>query len=172
METTHPKESTMLEIWKDIPEYEGFYQVSNMGQVKSFIRRSLSKILKPFPTSKGYMGVELYGKWYAVHRLVLIAFVGTCPEGMECLHSNDIKSDNRIENLKWGTRSQNQLDRYNRRGMPTGESHWNAKLNNYQIRVIRRCFDFGVTGKFTSKIFKISKNHASLIKLNQARKRG
>ena len=57
METTHPKESTMLEIWKDIPEYEGFYQVSNMGQV-----RSLDREIKVKDKRTGFRNMFYYGK--------------------------------------------------------------------------------------------------------------
>lgn len=108
------------EEWKDIPEYEG-YQVSNLGRVKSLERsyRLKEKILKLWVTSNGYYRVQLYknsiGKFYLVHRLVWEAFNGQIPKNMQVNHINEIKSDNRLENLNlmtpkentnWGTRNE------------------------------------------------------------------
>ena len=107
------------EIWKDIPNYEG-YQVSNLGRVKSFYGLK-EKILKPKIT-RGYYQVHLHknsiGKWYSIHRLVLEAFNGTIPEGLQVNHINEIKTDNRLENLNlmtpkentnWGTGIERQV---------------------------------------------------------------
>ena len=110
------------EIWKDIPNYEG-YQVSNLGRVKSLERidargyRLKEKILKP-KLVRGYYQVCLFKqaikKKYLVHRLVWSAFNGSIPEGLQVNHINEIKSDNRLENLNlmtpkentnWGTRN-------------------------------------------------------------------
>ena len=112
------------EVWKDIPEYEG-YQASNLGRVKSLERidarghRLKEKILKPSIDHKGYYRVCLYknliGKRYYVHRFVWEAFNGSIPEGLQVNHINEIKSDNRLENLNlmtpkenmnWGTRNE------------------------------------------------------------------
>lgn len=110
---------TEKEIWKDIPNYEG-YQVSNLGRVKSLKRpRGLKeKILKPL-IDKGYYQVALWknsiAKFYKVHRLVWEVFNGQIPENMQVNHINEIKIDNRLENLNlmtpkensnWGTRNE------------------------------------------------------------------
>ena len=106
-----------IEIWKDIPNYEGLYQVSNLGRVKSLERidalgrRVEEKILKLWINRKGYYIVCLCKqstkKWYMVHRLVYEAFNGQIPEGYEVNHINEIKSDNRLENLNLMTHKEN-----------------------------------------------------------------
>ena len=110
------------EIWRDIPNYEG-YQVSNLGRIKSLKRPYglKEKILKPQITSIGYYQVGLWKqsivKRYLVHRLVWEAFNGQIPENMQVNHINEIKSDNRLsnlnlmtakENINFGTRTERQ----------------------------------------------------------------
>lgn len=110
-----------MEIWKDIPGYEGRYQVSNAGNVRSLAHRvrlvahgkettrlSPGRILKPGPQQSGHLSVAIgKGNSRQVHQLVLEAFVGPCPEGCEVLHLNHNPADNRLENLRYGTRSEN-----------------------------------------------------------------
>ena len=109
------------EIWKDIPNYEGIYQASNLGRVKSLERfrkgknGSLAsvkeKIFKPQIDHRGYYRVELWkqsiGKRYKVHRLVWEAFNGSIPEGLQVNHINEVKTDNRLENLNLMTPKEN-----------------------------------------------------------------
>ena len=98
------------EIWKDIKGFEGLYQVSNLGRVKSFYRLK-EKILKPSIEHKGYYRVHLHknsiGKRYYVHRLVWEAFNGQIPENMQVNHINEIKTDNRLKNLNLMTAKEN-----------------------------------------------------------------
>lgn len=105
------------EIWKDIKGFEGVYQASNLGRVKSLERidalgrKVEEKILKPGINQYGYYQVELYknsiGKMYQVHRLVYEAFNGQIPEGLQVNHINEIKTDNRLENLNLMTPKEN-----------------------------------------------------------------
>ena len=101
------------EKWKDIPEYEGLYQVSNLGRVKSLKRPYglKEKILKPQINRTGYYQVNLHKnsieKKYYTHRLVWIAFNGQIPEGLQVNHINEIKTDNRLENLNLMTAKEN-----------------------------------------------------------------
>ena len=103
----------MKEEWKDIEGYEGYYQVSNMGNVKSLNYRHTSKerILKPQKNNDGYLNVQLYqdgkGKIYKVHRLVATAFCENQMGYTEVNHINEDKSDNRAENIEWCSRSYN-----------------------------------------------------------------
>lgn len=116
-----------IEIWKDIPEYEGLYQASNMGRIKSLKRpyRVKEKILKPAIIRNGYYIVSLCKnlkvKHYMVHRLVWEAFNGQIPENMQVNHLNEIKTDNRLENLNlmtakenlnWGTRNERMAKKH------------------------------------------------------------
>ena len=116
----------MKEIWKDIKGYEGLYQISNLGRVKSlkYIHTGREKILKPSVDKQGYLNICLckngVKKWYLVHRLVYEAFVGDIPKGMQVNHINEIKTDNRLENLNlmtpkentnWGTAIQRRAEK-------------------------------------------------------------
>ena len=112
-----------MEIWKDIIEYPG-YQVSNLGQIKSFKQSKEGRILKP-KLSGGYLGVDFRkdGKTYygLIHRIVLSTFSPV--EGWETLTVNHIDgnpSNNKLENLEWMTQSENS--RYSRRVLRTGNA--------------------------------------------------
>lgn len=104
----------MTEIWKDIAGYEGKYQVSNLGRVKSlnYRRTGKERCLEPKDNNDGYLQVTLYkngGKDQPlVHRLVAMAFILN-PEGKpEVDHINRDTTDNRVENLRWVTSIENK----------------------------------------------------------------
>ena len=95
------------EIWKDIEGYEGMYQVSNMGNVKSLNYNNTGKegILKPWKNKDGYLQVQLYQdrkrKMYLVHQLVATAFCEN-PMGFTVVnHKDENKQNNCMENLEW-----------------------------------------------------------------------
>ena len=101
----------MQEIWKDIPNYEEMYQVSNYGRVKS-LKYNKEKILKPCVDRYGYLYVKLCkngkGKSHTIHRLVLKTFAPV--DNMDKLdvnHRNEIKSENYLWNLEWCDRAYN-----------------------------------------------------------------
>ena len=110
----------MNEEWRAIPGYEGAYEVSSAGGVRSLARldslgRSRrARSLRPRLQANRRLTVALYMNGgradFQVHSLVLLAFVGPRPSGMEGCHRNDDPSDNRIENIRWDTRSANCLD--------------------------------------------------------------
>jgi hypothetical protein len=120
----------MPEQWRDIPGYEGSYQVSDLGRVRSLTRTTefsdgrkrtfQGQVLKPVwrGRKREYahvvlkMGYQVEKKQWYVHRLVLLAFVGPCPEGLEARHGSGGSKDNRLVNLSYGTSSQNTQDRY------------------------------------------------------------
>ena len=111
----------MEEVWKDVVGWEGLYQVSSLGlvrsldrevQTKNSIRQYRGKMLKLMPNNYGYSLVGIGGKLALVHRLVLEAFVGSCPEGMEARHYPDRNpANNCVENLSWATHQINCQDR-------------------------------------------------------------
>lgn len=109
-----------MEEWRDIKGYEGLYQVSSEGRVKSLeryvqvnggIRLQKGFILKPYMEKNGYTRVLLYKdgirKKKSVHRIVAETFIGECPEGYEVDHINTLKDDNRAENLRYCTPKEN-----------------------------------------------------------------
>ena len=85
-------------------------------------------------------------RWW-VHQLVLLAFVGPCPSGQECLHRNDIGNDNRLSNLRYGTRFENQADALANGRYPLGEDRPMAKRTNEEVRAIRAAAEAGVRRK-------------------------
>ncbi|AUT00354.1 hypothetical protein CLI64_08120 [Nostoc sp. CENA543] len=107
------------EVWRPIPGYEGQYEVSNMGRVASlnYSRQKKRQVLKPRP-ERGYLKVTLYNKHHSkqwkVHQLVLLAFVGERPKQLVTDHINRVKTDNRLANLRYVSRSENarNTDRY------------------------------------------------------------
>lgn len=101
------------EIWRDIEGYEGLYQVSDQGRVKSLghkLRKS-ERILKPVVRHDGYQVVGLYAggkpKTLKVHRLVCQAFHENPENKPQVNHINEIKTDNRASNLEWATAREN-----------------------------------------------------------------
>jgi len=111
---------TASEVWRAIPGYEGAYEVSDQGRVRSLDRvtdrgrRWKGRLMTPTALQNGYLVVSLWRdgaqKTPLVHRLVLAAFVGPAALGHEALHANGKRSDNRLSNLSWGTHSENQMD--------------------------------------------------------------
>ena len=101
------------EIWKDVVGYEGKYQISNMGRVKSlkYRQKECSQIIKPICNLDGYYFVNLYkdgiNKKQRIHRMVAEAFIPNLENKSEVDHINTIRTDNRAENLRWVTRKEN-----------------------------------------------------------------
>jgi len=107
------------ERWRPVVGYEGIYAVSDQGRVWSVPRldplgRCQGGRFKPPARSRKYAQVTLYrdgrGRSVNIHTLVLEAFVGPRPDGMECCHGNGNPRDNRVENLRWDTHGANQRD--------------------------------------------------------------
>jgi len=108
------------ERWLPIAGYEEQYEVSDLGRIRSLARldargRSLrERELSPRKTTRDHLSVALYRdgirRDLQVHHLVLEAFIGPRPDGMEGCHWNDDPSDNRLDNLRWDTRRANVLD--------------------------------------------------------------
>ena len=138
-----------MEIWKPISGYEGRYEVSDLGRIRSApTLRSRGGILRP-DTTGGYLRVQLWrgGKYVRplVHRLVLEAFVGPCPDGMEACHGSPDKSDNRIGNLRWDTHKNNHADKLAHGTHLRGEAIGNSKLKASDVFLIRSLRQEGKT---------------------------
>lgn len=128
------------------------YLISDDGRVLREVhidgvgRLRPARWLRTWAHEDGHIRVSLYCKGHQhiryVHRLILEAFVGPCPDGMECRHANGNPADNRLENLRWGTRSENQRDAV-KHGTAAGfgnrgERCSAAKLSEEQVRQIIR----------------------------------
>ena len=139
------------ERWLPVPGYEGLYEVSDLGRVRSLdrdvatrnsVRHYRGRILRQMIDNHGYpeVGLSLVGDvktWHA-HSLVLTAFAGRCPPGMECRHGPGGKQDASLSNLCWGTRTENIADRLRDGQDNYGEHSGQAKLTWEKVRDIRR----------------------------------
>jgi len=141
----------MKEEWRKIEDLP-LYDVSNFGRVRSWNYKG-TRMEKPrnlnFVRSKGgYFRVYLRRDGNVnpklVHRLVLWAFIGPCPEGMECCHNDGNPANNLLENLRWDTRKSNVSDRIKHGGYSTGEKHHMTKLKEVDVIEIRKLHGNGV----------------------------
>lgn len=143
--------------WLDIPGWEGKYQISEDGRCRSLDRTILAltphgslglrhyrgRELRGGRTKKGYLLfclTENSGKEHRyAHDLVLSAFVGPRPDGAEVCHNNGVRSDNRLANLRYDTRSGNARDMlvHGTAGLNRGQANGNAKLTEDAVRDIR-----------------------------------
>lgn len=136
----------MNELWKVIPGFEGLYEVSSLGRVRSCARTVFglkkqtvdARDLKQSDNGRGYSKVCLWRDGHEssryVHRLVLLAFVGEPPPHCEACHNDGIRSNNNLSNLRWDTHAANHADR---------KEHWkgrrgaNARLSLAAAQYIR-----------------------------------
>lgn len=143
----------------------GIYRVERDGRVFS-IRRDKYLRLMRMNTGHLYVNLSVGGvrKQCLVHRLVLEAFVGPCPEGMECRHLNGNPADNRLENLRWGTHADNMQDRVVHGTNCRGAAHYKAVLTDEQVREIKRRYKHGVVTQATlAEEFRVSRPHIAQI---------
>jgi NUMOD4 motif/HNH endonuclease len=145
------------ERWLPVPGFEGRYEVSDRGRVRSVdrviknikTRRWPGKVLSQPLSWGGYPTVRLsdFGKQtpFFVHHLVLTVFAGPCPEGQEALHGPAGRLDASIGNLHWGTRQENVLDRVRDGTHNRGARHGMAKLTQVQVDKIRARWAAGET---------------------------
>ena len=122
-----------MEIFKDIKDYEGIYQVSNLGNVKSLARKGCltDRVMKPSIDASGYLHIPLSKKgstnYRKIHKLVADAFLNTEPCGHRLVikHINQDKSDNRLQNLNSSHKYKKSSSKY--RGVT-----WNKKASKWK----------------------------------------
>ncbi|QLF83526.1 HNH endonuclease [Gordonia phage RedWattleHog] len=145
------------ERWLPVPGYEDLYEVSDRGRVRSIPRtdalgrRVAGGMRSTHTDDHGRIRVTLNRdggkKGHLVHHLVLEAFVGPCPDGLECCHWNGDASDNRLANLRWDTSAANKMDNvrngthhYARRATcPNGHLLIDERPGDTKRRICRAC---------------------------------
>ena len=164
------------EVWKDIPGFEGLYEVSDTGGVRSRSRpitrtyksghvartEHKGRILRQGTNKRGYRFVVLRRDGWSVtrevHRLVAAAFLPKPTPGQtQVRHLDGDRLNNARANLAWGTASENQLDLYSYRG-------YHHRLTPDDVHEIRLRLSQGVTGRELAKQFGVSESNISEIK--------
>lgn len=138
------------QVWVDVPGFEGKYQVTECGRVRSLerIRRTTKGLqrwpgreLCPFVDTTGYLYVNLSdgarAKKTAVHRIVLLTFVGPAPDGMQACHNDGNRENPALANLRWDTIKANSADRVRHGTQVRGERGSHAKLTEAQAVEIK-----------------------------------
>ena len=166
------------ERWLPVPGYEGFYEASDLGRIRSLRRMTRcgwrgGRVLKPFPDSDGYLRVNLsrYGKiagLQPVHGLVLLAFVGPRLPFQECRHGPGGKLDNRLANLCWGMPPEQSDDKRRDGTIACGEKQGNSRLTRSDVEAIRRRRAAGEKQPALAREFGTSQANISRITLRQS----
>lgn len=176
--------SILEEEWRDVVGYEGFYQVSNLGRVRSldrYVRHSSggkmlrrSKVLKLTPDVDGYSTVGLYlgGKssTFKVHRLVAEVFIPNFDNLPEVNHKDGVKSNNNLGNLEWSTHKENMQHAF-KTGLAKpnrGESCHTAKLCRADIPVIRARLANGESLKAIASAYSVDPSTIWSIKIRES----
>lgn len=139
--------------WKPVVGFEGKYEVSPVGLIRSLSRYRPDyylRVMKPWTQNKGYKYLTLIDKnnrrhAVGIHRAVLDAFVGPCPDGMQCAHYDGDPSNNRVDNLRWATSKDNHRDRRRHGRIPVGEACGSAKLDASAVKTIKKLKKTGLS---------------------------
>jgi len=150
-------------IEKDIPGYEGLYQINPQGQIRSIKRQGSKGLIKKTPLShKGYCGIRLHkdgvGRSYIVHRLIAQAFIPNPYNLPQVNHKDGNKTNNHVNNLEWVDQSGNMKHAYSNglKVAPSGIKNGRAKLTEVQVINIRHCKG-AATHRELANIFGVSK---------------
>ena len=153
---------------KDIPGFSGAYSIDRSGKVWSKSRKGarIGKFLCPW-VARDHLLVRLYKNKKPhtryVHRLVLEAFVGPCPKGLECCHNDGNPANNHLDNLRWDTRTSNRGDDIKHGVRPHGEAHSNAKLAKLDVLWIRYLKKAGICIRMLAEVYGVTYKNIELI---------
>ena len=148
---------------KDIPGYEGRYEVSSLGRIRAFpsIRGHAGGMKSPYRQKKGHLAIDLYSggkqtrKKAYVHRLVLEAFVGPCPNGMEGCHGDGNPANNSLQNLRWDTPSANWEDARKHGTARIRDTHHWTKLSSEDLLTIKKLKSEGLLQRQIAEKFNV-----------------
>ena len=171
----------MQEVWLPVVGYEGLYEVSDQGQVRSLdravvqmnrggncVRVYAGRVLRQVPDAKGYQKVclskEGRHKSRSVHHLVLEAFVGPRPAGLVTRHGPEGVASNALRNLCYGTQRENIQDRRRDGTDVSGERNPRARLTEEKVREIRAD---GRMGIHLAKVYGVSESTIYAVKNNE-----
>ena len=175
----------MEEVWKDIEEFQNFYQISNLGRVKRkrrYVKNNIQRgsrmiderISSPQDNGRGYkqIYVSINNKriMLYVHRLVASYFIENPNKKLEVNHLDGNKSNNNVNNLEWVSRLENQQHAVANNLIPKGNEIWNCKLSQEKVIAIRRLFSMknNTTQAYVCKKLNISAAQMSRI-INKSR---
>lgn len=160
-----------VELWKPAFSFDGIYECSTEGKVRSVravTNSKVGKILKPSAGTK-YLQLQLrkdgqYHRWY-VHRLVMATFVG--PSSLTVNHKNGIKTDNRLDNLEYATYQENLLHATRVLGKRRGVLHWKSRLTENDVREIRNRLSLGETHQSIADLYGVGRVNITCIALGR-----
>jgi len=159
------------ERWKWIPGYGKHYEISTFGRVRSHhkgrgalgsvISNTFTRYLVNSPFSKnGYLGLHLFknntSKGFYIHRLVLMTFTGPCPKDFQASHLDGDPKNNRLENLKWLSCSENLYHRVGHKTLIQGEKSHFSKLKEEEVVSIIQQLQRGKCEKDIAGYYKVS----------------
>jgi len=158
----------LVEEFRDIPGYEGLYQVSNLGNVKSLgnDRTRKEKILKPIETA-GYFRVSLSNREritiLLIHRIVAITFIPN-PYNKRCVNHIDCdRSNNALSNLEWVTYQENENHKKSLGRQATGQRHGMSKLKDEDVLYIKSNYIRGKNCNLLAEMFGVEKSRITKI---------
>lgn len=147
------------EQWLVVPGWDGLYEVSDAGRVRSVAREGETTMgkrlyggqtVKPIERSNGYLAVNLTSRGRRVqrlvHRIVLTAFVGEAADGQQACHGNGNRRDNRLTNLRWDSVAANHADKNEHGTSPRGSRNPNSKLSEEKVLALRRRYRTNLAG--------------------------
>lgn len=164
------------EIWKDVPGFEGSYQVSSFGRIKALTRkrglRTLKELIRKPVVMNKYFSVYAKSpgkknKQLRIHRIVALVFVPNPEKKPHINHKDCNKFNNHYSNLEWCTPKENNLHAIENKliNPAKGTKHWQNKLDETQVLTIRKCLNDGMTQQKLADYFKVHRTCISAIKL-------
>ena len=155
----------MKEIWRLHPKFVD-YEVSTRGRIRRATPAKgtiVGRLKEPSLGTTGYLVVNIEGKPRKVHSMVIETFVGPRPAGSDACHRNGRRTDNRIENLYWGSRTQNMRDARAHGTDPRCDRHGGSKLTWPQVLQIRSRHAAGELQRDLAAEFDVTRGHVSYL---------